>query len=59
MKELLYMKIRSQCPEVADEMHSILSDRNRIMQKKELESINEKWNEFLNNGFDEEYDSQY
>jgi hypothetical protein len=29
------------------------------MQKKELESINEKWNEFLNNGFDEEYDSQY
>jgi hypothetical protein len=40
-------------------MLSILSDRNRIMQKKELESINEKWNEFLNNGFDEEYDSQY
>ena len=37
--------------EVADEMISILSDRNRIMQKKELEKVNEKWNEFLMNGF--------
>jgi hypothetical protein len=34
--------------EVADEMLSILSDRNRIMQKKELESINARWNEYLN-----------
>jgi hypothetical protein len=34
--------------EVADEMLSILSDRNRIMKKKELESINAKWNEYLN-----------
>jgi hypothetical protein len=42
--------------EVADEMLSILSDRNHIMQKKELESTNEKWNEFLNNGFDDEDD---
>lgn len=34
--------------EVADEMLAILSDRNRIMQKKNLESTNEKWNEYLN-----------
>lgn len=34
--------------EVVDEMLSILSDRARIMEKKELESVNEKWNEFLN-----------
>ena len=27
---------------------AILSDRNRIMQKKELESTNAKWNEYLN-----------
>jgi hypothetical protein len=34
--------------EVVDEMLSILSDRNRIMQKKELESTNARWNEYLN-----------
>ena len=34
--------------EVADEMLAILNDRNRIMQKKELESTNAKWNEYLN-----------
>lgn len=33
--------------EVADEMLAILSDRNRIMQKKELESVNAKWNEYM------------
>ena len=33
--------------EVVDEMLAILSDRNRIMQKKELESTNAKWNEYL------------
>lgn len=37
--------------EVADEMLSILSDRNRIMQKKDMEEVNSKWNDFLNNGF--------
>ena len=37
--------------EIADEMISILSDRNRIMQKKELEEVNKKWNDFLMNGF--------
>lgn len=34
--------------EVVDEMLAILSDRNRIMQKKELESTNAKLNEYLN-----------
>ncbi len=33
--------------EVVDEMLAILSDRNRIMQKKELESVNAKWNEYM------------
>lgn len=37
--------------EVVDEMLAILSDRNRIMEKKELEANNAKWNEFLNKGF--------
>jgi hypothetical protein len=39
--------------ELVDEMLAILSDRNRIMQKKELESSNARWNEYLNNGFSE------
>ena len=34
--------------EVADEMLAILAERNRIMRKKELESANAKWNEYLN-----------
>ena len=34
--------------EVVDEMLAILSDRNRIMQKHELESVNVKWNEYPN-----------
>ena len=46
-----YKKLRLE--EVADEMLAILSDRNRIMQKKEMESSNAKWNEFLNQGFEE------
>lgn len=33
--------------EVVDEMLAILSDRNRIMQKKEPESVNVKWNEYM------------
>jgi len=40
--------------EIADEMLAILSDRNRIMQKKELESSNVAWNNFLIQGFDED-----
>jgi uncharacterized protein (DUF1810 family) len=31
-----------------DEMLAILSDRNRIMQKRELENTNARWNEYLN-----------
>ena len=30
--------------EIVDEMLSILTDRNRIMQKKELENVNARWN---------------
>ncbi len=33
--------------EIADEMIGILTDRNRIMDKKELEAANAAWNEFL------------
>lgn len=40
--------------EIVDEMLAIISDRNRIMQKHQLEETNAKWNEFLNNGFSEE-----
>lgn len=36
--------------EVADEMLAILSDRDRIMQKKECEDTNARWNEFLREG---------
>ena len=39
--------------EIADEMLAILSDRNRIMQKKELERINESWNNHMMQGFNE------
>jgi hypothetical protein len=45
-----YKKLRLE--DVADEMLAILSDRNRIMQKKEMESSNARWNTYLNNGFD-------
>ena len=38
--------------EIADEMLAILSDRNRIMEKKQLESVNASWNDFLMQGFD-------
>lgn len=37
--------------EVADEMLAILSDRNRIMQKKEMERVNASWNYYLRYGF--------
>ena len=44
--------------EIVDEMLSILSDRNRIMQKKEMEATNARWNEMTWNRplFDEEGD---
>ena len=47
-----YQKLHME--DVADEMLAILSDRDRIMQKQELEDTNAKWNEFLMQGFDEE-----
>ena len=40
--------------EIVDEMLAILSDRNRMMQKHQLEDTNAKWNDFLNRGFEEE-----
>lgn len=45
--------------EIIDEMLSIVGDRNRIMQKKDLEKANAAWNEYLfhrdtNNADDEE-----
>ena len=35
-------------------MLAILSDRDRIMQKHQLEDTNAKWNEFLAEGFGED-----
>lgn len=40
--------------DVVDEMLAILSDRNRIMQKKDMEAINARWNEIMYNGFPED-----
>ena len=40
--------------EIADEMISILSDRNQIMEKKGLEEVNARWNDYLMNGFNED-----
>ena len=39
--------------EIADEMLAILSDRNRIMQKHELENTNAKWNQLMMQGFED------
>ena len=39
--------------EIADEMLAIISDRNRIMQKKDLEKINASWNNHMMQGFNE------
>ncbi len=37
--------------DVADEILVILNDRNRIMQKKEMEATNARWDELMYNGF--------
>lgn len=42
--------------EIVDEMLAILSDRNRIMAKKDMEATNAKWNEIMCNGFMAEED---
>ena len=49
----LYRVTSPRMEDVADEMLAILSDRNAIMQKKELEKTNAAWNEFLQHGFEE------
>lgn len=36
--------------EIVDEMLAILSDRNRIMQKKNMEATNARWNEMMWDG---------
>lgn len=41
--------------EVADEMLSILADRNRIMEKKRMEEVNAKWNEIMEEGLSSIY----
>lgn len=48
-----YLSYYSKLPmeEIVDEMLAILSDRNRIMKKKDLEATNAKWNEMMYNGF--------
>ncbi|MCD8082326.1 MAG: hypothetical protein LUE86_02075 [Clostridiales bacterium] len=45
-----YLSHYSRLPEVeiVDEMLAILSDRNRIIQKKQAEQSNAKYNEYLN-----------
>ncbi len=40
--------------EIVDEMLAILSDRNRIMQKKEMENTNALWNQYMLQGFHDE-----
>jgi hypothetical protein len=50
----LYRYSNPRLEDVADEMLAILDDRNRIMEKKELEEINTKWNEFLHTGIPDE-----
>lgn len=40
-----YQKLRLE--DVADEVLAILSDRNRIMEKKSMENTNARWNEMM------------
>lgn len=40
--------------EVVDEMLSIISDRNRIMEKKQMEQVNASWNRHLEKRREEE-----
>lgn len=54
MMGYLYRYSNPRLEDVADEMLAILDDRNRIMEKKELEEINTKWNEFLHTGITDE-----
>lgn len=47
-----YEKLRLE--DIADEVLSILSDRNRIMAKKETEAANARWNQLQWEGFGED-----
>ena len=49
-----YLKHYKNLPmeEIADETLAILSDRNRIMAKKEMEHNNAAWNYYMLMGFD-------
>lgn len=53
MMGYLYRVSKPSMEEIADEMLAILDDRNRIMEKKELEEVNQKWNDFQQNGIPE------
>lgn len=44
-----YPKLRLE--DVADEVLAILSDRNRIMEKKSMIETNARWNQIMENGF--------
>ena len=50
---LLSAKPRTE-EEIVDEMLAIMSDRDRWIQKKEAEYYNQKYNEYLSSGFEEE-----
>lgn len=47
-----YMRHYDKLPmeEIADEMLAILSDRNRIMAKKDMEATNAAWNQMRQDG---------
>jgi len=53
---IFYLSHYSELPEgeIVDEMLAILGDRNRIMQKKQLEHSNAVYNEYLNSRRDTE-----
>ena len=48
-----YMKHPSM-EDVADEMLAILSDRNAIMKKKDMQATQEKWNRIMEEGLGNE-----
>lgn len=54
-----YLSHYSDLPEgeVVDEMLAILSDRDRVMRKKEAEAANARWNQMMWEGFGMEEES--
>lgn len=53
MTAYLYAAKPRTAEEIADEMLAIMSDRERWIAKKEAETANTRYNEFLNYGFGE------